>query len=130
MAAFEIPGFKFSLETAADLSASKYRAVKVDTNGKAAAFAAVTDNPIGVLQDAPAAASRAAEIMANGITLCEAGGTVTAGDAIMFDASGKGVTCTPGTDTTKYQVGKALSGAASGALFSLAFDALGAGRGA
>lgn len=131
MAAFEIPGFKFPMEAAADISASKYRAVKVDTNGKVAAVAAITDRSVGILQDAPAAAGRAAEIMGNGISLMEAGaGGVTAGDAIMFDNTGKGITCTPGTSTTQYQIGQALTTAAAGKLFSVLFDCASAGRAA
>lgn len=131
MAAIEIPGFKLTLETAADLSASKFRAVKLDNTGKVVVITAITDRPVGILQDAPAAASRAAEIMVDGVSLMEAGsGGVTAGDAIMFDNTGKGITCTVGTSTTQYQIGQALSTAASGALFSVLFDCAAAGRAA
>jgi len=129
MAAYEVPGLTLTYPASADISTSKFRCVKLNSSGQAAPFAAATDNPLGILQDAPAAAGRASQVMHDGVSLLEAGsGGVTAGDVVMPDASGKGVTCTVGTDTTKYAFGKALSSAASGALFACLFDCKNVGR--
>ena len=121
--ALEIPGFKYTLEAAADLSASQYRAVKTNTSGEAAVITAITDKPVGILQDKPAAQGRAAELMADGISLMEAGsGGVTAGNTIGVDNAGKGISIAPGTATTQYLVGTALSTASAGDYFAVLFD--------
>ena len=128
--AFEQPGFKDGTrEAAADLSAKQFYLVKINSSAKAAAFAAATDLPYGVLNTA-AIAGDACEIVNQGITKVVAGGTVAAGDALMPDATGRVVTCTPGTDTTKYQIGIALEAGASGNTITANVNCIGAGRAA
>ena len=87
--------------------------VKVDATGKAALCAAATDNPIGVLQNKPTA-GQAATVAYAGTSKLLAGAAVAAADLIGTDAAGKADPKVPGTDTTEYVAGTALT-AASGA---------------
>lgn len=105
--AIEQPGFKYSLVAAADLSALQFTFVKLDTAGKAAAVAAATDIPCGVLQNAPVS-GQPAEIMASGISKIVAGADLARGAQIGTDSSGRAVALVNGTDTTKYVVGQVI----------------------
>lgn len=105
--AYEIPGFTFTLEAAADLSAHQFKYVKVDSAGKAAAIAAATDLPVGVLQNAPTA-GQAATIMQSGITKLQADAALTAGNIVGPSADGQADVKVPGTDTTEHANGIVL----------------------
>lgn len=91
--AYEIHVHSLTLLAAADLSSYQYRAVKVDSNGKAA-LSGDGENAIGILQDKPDAQDKAAEVMVLGASKAEYGGSVTAGDNLASDANGKLVTAT------------------------------------
>lgn len=109
-----IPGLK----AGADLSAKQFLVMKISAASTVMPCAATTDNPVGVLQDAPKSGQPAAVAFA-GTTKAIAGGTVTAGDTVGTDGNGKVVTYVEGTDTTKYRVGKAVTGGASGETISV-----------
>ena len=79
-------GESITLEAAADLSAIQYHVVKVDTNGKAAAIAAATDTPVGVLLNKPTS-GQAAKIQTSGIAEVKAGAACTAGTMLQLDAT-------------------------------------------
>lgn len=102
---FEQPGFKVTREAAADLSTKQYHFVKLDSNGRVAAIAAVTDRPFGILQNKPNALGIAAEIMVDGWSQMRGGGNVAKGDMLGTDATGRGVAIVAGTDATKYNLG-------------------------
>jgi hypothetical protein len=106
----EIPLFAISRNAGANLSALQYHAVKLNGSGQVIAIAAVTDIPVGILQDTPAAAGRAAEVMVAGVSEAVAGAAVAAGAQVCVDNTGRLVTCVAGTDTTKYAVGQCLIG--------------------
>ncbi len=89
--AFEIPGFSYTLEASADLSAEQFTAMVVDGNGRAAQAGAGL-NIAGVLQNNPSALGREAALMANGITKGVAGAAVAAGAYLMTDANGEFIT--------------------------------------
>jgi len=110
---YEVPVFNITLVAGADLSNSQYLAVKVDANGKAA-LAGAGEDAVGVLQNVPKA-GEAATVMVLGITKAIYGATVTAGDKVMVDASGKFIPyAAPGAGETNHVIGKALtSGAAN-----------------
>jgi hypothetical protein len=129
--AYEIANYavKITLVAAADLSSAQYKFVKLDGNGKAALCSAATDRPIGVVQNAPTSGQEA-EVLVVGGTKVVAGGTVAVGAAVGTGASATAVAMTAGTDTTKYVVGTALSGAASGEVFTAVIDCAAAGRAA
>lgn len=105
-----------SLPAAADLSAKQFHFVKVDSSGNAAATAAVTDNPVGVLQNNPDTAGYECTVAIDGVSKVEAGGSITAGDLITIAAAGTAVTATEGTNNI---YGIALSDAASGEVASV-----------
>jgi hypothetical protein len=99
---------KISLEAAADLSALQFTFVKLDANGKAAAAAAATDIPIGVLQNKPTS-GQAATITVVGVTKVDSGAALNEADLIGTAADGQAVALVAGTDTTKYVVGQMIT---------------------
>jgi hypothetical protein len=82
----EIPGYKMTLIASADLSAKRYKAIKIDSDGKAA-IAGDGQSAVGILQNTPVA-GEAATIMTSGISFVEYGDTVTAGSNLASDADG------------------------------------------
>lgn len=107
--AYEIPGFSYTLEASADLSASQYCAVAVDANGRAV-LATTALNIDGVLQDKPAALGEVGTIMQKGITKGKIGvGGVTAGDLVQVGAAGAFILRAAGIT-----VGRALESGAAG----------------
>ncbi|MDE2100077.1 MAG: hypothetical protein KGL39_22675 [Patescibacteria group bacterium] len=105
--AYEIPGLVITLTAAADLSTSQYKFVKLDSTGKAAAIAAVTDIPIGVLQNAPASGA-SASVMVYGVTKVQGAADLARGNQIGPSVDGQAAAYVAGTDTTKYIVGQVL----------------------
>lgn len=96
--AYEIPGFKpGTLVAGADLSALQYRFVKLNASGQVVAITADTDQPIGILQDKPAAAGRSAEVMCNGISKLVGAQAMTAGNKVGPSANGRGDDTSPTT---------------------------------
>jgi hypothetical protein len=111
--AYEISNYsvKVTLVAAADLSAKQYTFVKLDGSGLAAAAAAATDVPIGVLQNAPLAGQEA-EVLVVGGTKIVAGAAIGEGVQIGTGATGKAVALAV-TDTTKFVVGTLLTESAA-----------------
>lgn len=129
--AYEISpyGLKITLVAAADLSALQYTFVKLDSTGKAAACSALTDKPIGVLQNSPAAGQEA-EVVVIGGTKVKAGAAITEGAAVKTSAAGLAIPLTVGTDITHYLVGQCLvEVAASGEITTAVINCASAGRG-
>lgn len=132
--AFESPVFTWSFPAAADYSSSdhQYRFVKLNANGEAEQCSAVTDEPIGVLQNLPnPAKGQRAEVMMLGISKINSDAALAVGDNIGSSADGQGAVYTHGVDTTKYIVGKVI-GASGGAgeLATALINCLMAGRAA
>ncbi len=109
-----IPGLKAS----ADLSAKQYYGMKMSGDGTCTVCAAITDKVVGVLQNAPTSGS-AASVADRGVTKMLAGGTIAAGDIVGVTNAGKAVTIVPGTDTTQYVLGQAVTGGADGEYISV-----------
>lgn len=135
--AYEQPGFTTSMEAGADLSAKQFYFVKLDSAGKVVVCAAVTDKPIGILQNNPVS-SQEALVMMDGISKVSADAALAIDDLVGPAADGQAAVYVPGTDTTKYIVGRVLggTGTASGAggaagavdeLATVAFSCLGIG---
>lgn len=125
--AYEIPGFEITLEASGDLSTKQYYFVKLDTNGRVAVCTAVTDNPIGILQDKPAAIGRACRVMVSGVSKVSSDADLAKADYVGPAADGQAAKYVHGTDTTKYIVGQVLlDGGAAGELSSILFDCMGA----
>jgi len=112
--AYEAAQVKVGQFTAsADLSAKQYHFVKMSGNNTVTVCAAITDVPIGVLQNNPASGG-AAEVCLFGISKVVADGTLAAGNVIGTSADGQADAIAAGTDTTVYTMGIALSAAAAG----------------
>lgn len=94
--AWENLGKVVTLPAAADLSSSQFCAVNVNSSAQAA-LAGAGDDAVGVLQNKPAAASRAADVMIGaGVTKVKAGAATTNGGAGTPDSSGRMVDATSG----------------------------------
>jgi hypothetical protein len=112
--AYEISNYsvKVTLVAAADLSAKQYHFVKLDNTGKAAAVSAITDIPVGVLQNAPTAGQEA-EVLVSGGTKLVAGEQITLPAFLSTTNAGKADKIAT-TDTTQYVVAQALTAAGAG----------------
>jgi hypothetical protein len=112
---------KISLAAGADLSAKQYHFVKLSGSG-VVACSAVTDVPIGVLQNAPES-GEVAEVSVDGITKLVAGGALSVGALLGTTTAGRGAALTAGTDTTKYVVGQVVTAAgANGDIITVTLD--------
>ena len=131
--ATEIPIFQDSFVAGADLSAAtnKFKFVKLDsTVNQVVLCAAVTDVPIGVLQNTPASGGMAT-VMMIGRSKVRADAAVAVGAQIGTSADGEGVTYVAGTDTTKYIVGQARTACSNaGEYFEAYINCLDPHRGA
>jgi len=116
--AYESPGTDIGTFTAsADLSAKQFYIVKMSGDNTVTVCAAVTDVPIGVLQNTPASGEQAVVRVA-GVSKVSADATLAAGDIIGSSADGQAQPVTQGSETTVYNVGQALTGGAAGTLQS------------
>lgn len=105
-----------TLEAGADLSAKQFFFVSVSSDGQVdptgdGAYA------VGVLQNDPAAAGRAAEVCIGGITKVSCGGVVTRGGPVASDAAGEAVNAASGDVI----LGEALETGADGSVISIIF---------
>jgi hypothetical protein len=120
---------KISIPAGADLSAKQYHFVKM-SGTTVVACSAVTDVPIGVLQNAPTS-GKTAEVAVFGVTKLVAGGALSVGALLGTTTAGRGVALTPGTDTTKYIVGQVITAAgANGDVITVAMNAMSPARAA
>lgn len=97
----------------ADLSSKQFHFVKMSGDNTVTVCAAITDNPIGVLQNKPASGDPAV-VCVLGVSKVVADGTLAAGDVIGTSADGQADAIAPGTDTTVYSVGIAVAAASAG----------------
>lgn len=114
--AYEGPQIKLPGLTAnADLSAKQFYYVKLAGAGLVDVCSAVTDIPIGVLQNTPAS-GMPAEVCALGETKIVTAAATAAGAEIGTSANGRAAAYVPGTDTTKRITGQMVTatGAANG----------------
>ena len=107
-----IRDFEKSFSSTNDLSAKQYYIVAVDTsNDNSVILGAASTNPIiGVLQNKPKAGA-AALVRWAGSSKVVAGGTITRGDRVTTDSTGKAITTTTNKDVV---LGIALSSAVVG----------------
>lgn len=106
--AWEIPVLNITREAGEDLSAKQYHFVELNTtSGKVEVCDALTDIPLGVLQNDPADGEMA-EIMVIGISKIVGDADLAIGDLIGPSADGQADARTIGTDTTHYVVGRVI----------------------
>lgn len=110
-----------TLEAGADLSTKQYYFVSVAADGQIDPTGDGLDAD-GVLQDAPAAAGRAALVAIAGKVKVVCGGTVTRGGPVASDASGTAVNAASGDII----LGVALETGASGRVIEILFQPRGA----
>jgi hypothetical protein len=99
------------LPAGADLSARQFRFVKKDA-GTYVLCDNVVDMPAGVLQNKPAL-GEPCEVIKFGPTKVSTAAATTAGWLIGTDANGQAARKIPGTNTTHYVAGQALSATAA-----------------
>lgn len=125
----------WSYTAGASLANAQYTFVKLNGTGdQVIQCSAVTDIPVGVLQDNPAS-GETATVCIFGLTKLVTGAAASsglaAGQQIGTDAAGAALAITPGTDTTKYLVGRVLYASAAAAEYVSAFiDCVAPGRAA
>ena len=107
-----------TFEAAADLSAKQYHFVKLSAANTVNVCSAITDIPIGILQNKPGS-GEAATVCLFGISKVSADGTLAAGNLIGTSADSQADAITAGTDTTVYTMGQALEAAAAGDTVSM-----------
>lgn len=108
-----------SVPASADLSASQYCFVRIDSNGRAA-LPLFSGDGVGILQNKPSALGAAATIATRGRSKFAGGGNVSLGNEVTSVAlTGKGVAVT--TDTKV--LGVCLDAATSTTLGSVLLDA-------
>ncbi len=99
----------------ASLATSQYLAVKLSADDTVVVCTAVTDKPIGVLQNKPASGGTA-EVAVAGKTKWISDAALNAGDLVGTSADGQADAKVPGSDPTEYVLGTVLvgTGAAGG----------------
>lgn len=78
----------------ADLSSSQYKGVQMNTSGKIIDFTAITEFPIGILQNEPDAAEKPAHIApmgSGGLSKIRLGATLTPGVLVGLASDGRAV---------------------------------------
>lgn len=127
---WEQPGFSSSFAAGADLSAAQFKFVKLDSSGNVIVCAAATDKPIGILQNNPVSGGEAL-VMHNGISKVSSDASLNIDDLVGTSADGEAAAYVPGTDTTKYIVGRVLAAAdAAHEYVPIIFNCLSLARGA
>ena len=109
----------FSATAAADLSASQYRLVQLTADNTVNLCTAITDIPVGVLQNKPAS-GRAASVLVAGISKLEAGATLAAGSTIATAIDAQAQVAV----STQYVIGQVIAGSAADEICTAAINCL------
>lgn len=113
--AWEQPCFKISCIAGEDMSAKQFHFVKMSADNTAIGCAAVTDKPIGILQNNPILGD-AADIMVIGVSKVRVGaaGALAFSDSVATDADGHAeASAAGGGEATHYAVGQCIEGGAA-----------------
>jgi len=110
----ERSGYSKTFLAAADLSSYQYYWVKVSAANTVDVCSALTDKPIGILQNEPSAAGQPAEVMIFGVSKASADASVTVASVIGTSADGQCVSVTEAENATAYACGTCLVAAGSG----------------
>mgnify|MGYP006421974603 CR=1 FL=1 len=110
-----------SFEADSDLSDNQFHFMS-STTGDRVGLTGAGEYAIGVLQNDPAAAGRAAQVAIDGKLQVKCGGAVTAGSPMASDANGRAVNATTGAII----LGEALEAGATGEVITILFHPRGA----
>ena len=125
------PQITMSFDAGADLSTKQYYFVKLNSSGQVVVCAAVTDVPIGVLQNKPSVVGEAATVCILGRTKVSADEALVAGNEIGVSADGQAQVLVVGTETTVRVLGQVTGAAgAAGRLGSAVINCIAPGRAA
>ncbi len=125
--AYEIPGLQWSLEAGEDLSSYQHCFVKL-SSGVVVHCDAITDQPIGILQNNPTS-GKMATVMVMGISKIKSSEALTADKYVGTFTDATGAPYVHGTDDTTYIVGQVVEpSTAVNELASIMFNCLGVGR--
>jgi len=102
-----------TLTAAADLSSKQYHFVVLASASTVNVATAITNAPIGILQNAPTS-GQSAIVAVSGVSKVVADGTLAAGNFIGTSADAQADAITPGTDATDYMMGQCLGAASAG----------------
>ena len=119
-----VEGFQITapgLTAGGDLSSGQYRYVKLDANEQVIICTAVTDIPIGVLQDTPDASGKAATVCVVGDTKIASDVALSAGWLIGPSTDGQAERKIPGTETTEFICGQVMRGSSGAGVLARAF---------
>ena len=112
--AYESPSITIgTLTAAADLSAKQYHFVSLASATTVNVCTAITNAPIGILQNNPESGQQAV-VQVFGVSKVVADGTVAAVNFIGTSADGQADAISPGTDTTVYMTGQCIQAASAG----------------
>ena len=103
---------------AADLSSKQYHFVVLASATTVNVCSAITDLPIGILQNNPESGEQAV-VQIFGISKVVADGTIAAARWIGTSADSQAAGITPGSDTTVYVMGQAIQAASAGETFTM-----------
>lgn len=105
-----------SIAAGADLSALQYTALKLGADRVVVSCTSNNEPIVGILQDKPAAAGRAAKVGVKGISKAIAGGSISSGDKLTATTGGKLIAT---TTNNHYIIGHAMEDAASNDVFQV-----------
>ena len=107
----------------AEAAIAAFTIVKLGSaDGQVLAAAAATDKLFGVTTDIAAAINERCDVILAGIADTLYGGTVTRGDQVTSDASGRAVTAAPGVGVKNRIIGVALLSGVVGDIGSIKID--------
>ena len=117
--AYESPGIDIGTFTAAaDLSAKQYHFVVLASATTVNVATAITNAPIGILQNTPTS-GQVAVVRVHGVSKVVADGTLAAANFIGTSADAQADAISPGTDTTVYMMGQCIEAASAGETFTM-----------
>ena len=112
--AYESPSITLgTLTAAADLSSKQYHFVILASATTVNVATAITNAPIGILQNDPESGEQAV-VRISGVSKVVADGTLAAGNFIGTSADAQADAISPGTDTTVYMTGQCVEAASAG----------------
>jgi len=103
---------------AADLSAKQYHFVVLASATTVNVATAITNAPIGILQNKPESGQQAI-VRISGVSKVVADGTLAAANFIGTSADAQADAISPGTDTTVYMTGQCIEAASAGETTSM-----------
>lgn len=118
---YQVPVLVQTYKAAGDLSAKQFYFVKLSAADTVDVCSAATDKAVGVLQNKPDAANKAAEVMLLGVSKVSSDAALSRMDLIGPSADGQADAKTPGTDTTEYVHGMVLEASGGAGQLAAAF---------